>query len=68
MKATFQGAILAAAMLLPPLVTPAHAEVTELRMATQYGIGTLPMVIVQKKYWFASKFCRLWNYAALRPR
>jgi NitT/TauT family transport system substrate-binding protein len=49
MKATFQGAILAAAVLLSPLVTPARAEVTELRMATQYGIGTLPMVIVQKK-------------------
>ncbi len=49
MKATFQGAVLATAVLLSPLMTLASAEVSELRMATQYGIGTLPMVIVQQK-------------------
>ena len=49
MKAKIQGAVVAAAMLLSPLMSPARAEITELRMATQYGIGTLPMVIVQQK-------------------
>jgi NitT/TauT family transport system substrate-binding protein len=50
MKAKFHCAILAAAVLLSPLLTSAsRAEVSELRMATQYGIGTLPMVIVQQK-------------------
>ena len=42
-------AVLAATMLLLPLSTAAlRAEVTELHMATQYGIGTLPMVIVER--------------------
>jgi ABC-type nitrate/sulfonate/bicarbonate transport system substrate-binding protein len=49
MKAKIQGAVVAAAVLLSPLMTSARAEVTELRMATQFGIGTLPMVIVQQK-------------------
>ena len=51
MKAQFHGAALAAALLLSPLTNSAsRAEVTELRMATQFGIGTLPMVIVQQKH------------------
>lgn len=50
MKAQFHGALLVTAVLLSPLMTSApRAEVSELRMATQYGIGTLPMVIVEKK-------------------
>jgi NitT/TauT family transport system substrate-binding protein len=50
MKAKFHCTFLAAAVLLSPLLTSApRAEVTELRMATQYGIGTLPMVVVQQK-------------------
>jgi NitT/TauT family transport system substrate-binding protein len=50
MKALFHCAVLAMAALLSPLLTSTpRAEVTELRMATQFGIGTLPMVIVQQK-------------------
>jgi len=41
---------LAGALLLSPLMTfNARAEVSEVRMATQFGIGTLPMVIVQQR-------------------
>jgi NitT/TauT family transport system substrate-binding protein len=47
MKVRIQAAALAAAVLLAPLT--ARAEVSELRMATQFGIGTLPMTIVEKK-------------------
>src|SRR3954468_8906776 len=43
------AAAFAAALLACPLTTPAQAEVSELRMATQFGIGTLPMTIVQQK-------------------
>ncbi len=49
MKVRIQAAALAAAVLVSPLMTSARAEVSELRMATQFGIGTLPMVIVQQK-------------------
>jgi NitT/TauT family transport system substrate-binding protein len=49
MKAGLSCALLATAVLLSPMMTSAtRAEVAELHMATQYGIGTLPMVIVQK--------------------
>ena len=36
------------AMLLAPLATNARAEVSELRMATQFGIGAMPMILMQK--------------------
>lgn len=50
MKVGIRAAAVAAAVLLSPLMTSAsRAEVSELRMATQFGIGTLPMVIVQQK-------------------
>lgn len=50
MKLKIHAAALAAAVLIAPLTTSAsRAEVSELRMATQFGIGTLPMVIVQQK-------------------
>ncbi|MGA7163722.1 MAG: ABC transporter substrate-binding protein, partial [Pseudolabrys sp.] len=50
MKAGFAWAALAATTLLLPLSTAApRAEVAELHMATQYGIGTLAMVLVEKK-------------------
>jgi len=51
MKAKFHCAVFAAAVLLSPVLTSApRAEVAELRMATQYGIGTLPMVVVQQMH------------------
>jgi sulfonate transport system substrate-binding protein len=51
MKASLTGVALAAAVLLSPLSTAAsRAEVTELHMATQYGIGTLAMVLVAEKH------------------
>ena len=50
MKGHIHCAIAAAALLLSPLSTVApRAEVAELHMATQFGIGTLPMVIVEQK-------------------
>ena len=50
MKAGFAWTALAATILLSPLSTAApRAEVAELHMATQYGIGTLAMVLVEKK-------------------
>jgi NitT/TauT family transport system substrate-binding protein len=50
MKAKFHCAVLATAVLLSPLLTSTpRAEVSELHMATQFGIGTLPMVIIEKK-------------------
>ena len=50
MKERFYCAVATAALLLSPISTlGARAEVAELHMATQYGIGTLPMVIVEKK-------------------
>jgi NitT/TauT family transport system substrate-binding protein len=50
MKLKFHAAAFAAAVLIAPLITSAsRAEVSELRMATQFGIGTLPMVVVQQK-------------------
>ena len=50
MKAGFACAALAATILLSPLSTAApRAEGAELRMATQYDIGTLAMVLVEKK-------------------
>ncbi len=48
MKLKFVAA-LAAAVMVSPLMTSARAEVSELRMATQFGIGTLPMTILEKK-------------------
>src|SRR5450631_2209292 len=50
MKVGFACATLAATILLSPLSTATpRAEVAELHMATQYGIGTLAMVLVEKK-------------------
>ena len=50
MKADIACAVFAATILLSPLSTTAsRAEVAELHMATQYGIGTLAMVLVQQK-------------------
>jgi NitT/TauT family transport system substrate-binding protein len=50
MKFVVHGAVLAATLLLSPFLTSApRAEVAELHMATQYGIGTLPMVVVRQK-------------------
>lgn len=49
MKITVQGAMLASAILLSASMTPAKAEVSELRLATQYGIGVLPMVVMQQQ-------------------
>jgi sulfonate transport system substrate-binding protein len=37
-----------ALLLLVQRATPARAEVTELRMATQFGIGAMAMIIMQK--------------------
>jgi NitT/TauT family transport system substrate-binding protein len=48
MKVLFRCAVIAA-LLSPLLTSTARAEVAELHMATQFGIGTLPMVIVQQK-------------------
>jgi NitT/TauT family transport system substrate-binding protein len=49
-KRNFYCAAAAVALLLSPISTVApRAEVAELHMATQYGIGTLPMVIVQQR-------------------
>lgn len=52
MKIQFKAVALAAGLLLllPAMTPAARAEVSELRMATQFGIGTLPMVIVQQKH------------------
>jgi NitT/TauT family transport system substrate-binding protein len=50
MKLKIHAAVLAAAVLVSPMLTSAsRAEISELRMATQFGIGTLPMTIVEKK-------------------
>ena len=47
MRARFARAALAVMILLSPLSAAApRAEVAELHMATQYGIGTLAMVLV----------------------
>ena len=52
MKAGFARATLAATILLLPLsIAAPRAEVAELHMATQYGIGTLAMVLVEKNCW-----------------
>jgi NitT/TauT family transport system substrate-binding protein len=50
MKIGFGGAALAALMVVsPPSTAVSRAEVSELHMATQYGIGTLAMVLVERK-------------------
>lgn len=49
MKLKFAALLAAAAFALPLLTTASRAEVPELRMATQFGIGTLPMTIIEKK-------------------
>lgn len=50
MKIGFAGAVLVVSILLsPPVTLAARAEVSELHMATQYGIGTLAMVLVERK-------------------
>ena len=50
MRIGLAGAALAALMLVSPLsLAASRAEVAELRMATQFGIGTLPMVLVEDK-------------------
>src|SRR3974390_980573 len=50
MRARFARAALAVMILLSPLSAAApRAEVAELHMATQYGIGTLAMVLVEQK-------------------
>src|SRR3974377_2167324 len=50
MNVRLASAALAATMLLSPLSTAApRAEVAELHMATQFGIGTLAMVLVEQK-------------------
>ena len=50
MKKELYCALTAVALLLSPVSTVAsRAEVAELRMATQFGIGTLPMIVVEKK-------------------
>ena len=50
MRAGFARAALAVMILLSPLSAAApRAEVAELHMATQYGIGTLAMVLVEQK-------------------
>ncbi len=50
MNAKLACVVLAAAMLIsPPLVAALRAEPAELHMATQFGIGTLPMVLVEQK-------------------
>jgi len=50
MNARLASATLTATMLLSPLSTAApRAEVAELHMATQFGIGTLAMVLVERK-------------------
>jgi NitT/TauT family transport system substrate-binding protein len=51
MKAGFACAALAATILLSPLSTASpRAEVAELHMATQYGIGTLAMVLIEQQH------------------
>ncbi len=50
MKKELSCALTAVAFFLSPVSTIAsRAEVAELHMATQFGIGTLPMIIVEKK-------------------
>ena len=50
MRAGFARAALTVMILLSPLsVAAPRAEVAELHMATQYGIGTLAMVLVEQK-------------------
>ena len=50
MNARISCAALAASLLLQPWVaTTLRAEPAELHMATQFGIGTLPMVLVEQK-------------------
>src|SRR3974377_2164996 len=50
MNVRLASATLTATMLLSPLSTAApRAEVAELHMATQFGIGTLAMVLVERK-------------------
>lgn len=41
-------AALAGLMLAPLSVASARAEVSELRLATQFGIGAMPMILMQK--------------------
>jgi len=51
MKAGVACAALAATILLSPLSTAtSRAEVSELHMATQYGIGTLAMVLIEQDH------------------
>lgn len=51
MKTGLACAAMAATILLSPLSTTApRAEVAELHMATQYGIGTLAMVLIEQKH------------------
>jgi NitT/TauT family transport system substrate-binding protein len=49
MKTKTHSVVLAAALLLSPLLTAApRAEVAELHMATQSGIGALPMIVMER--------------------
>ncbi|MDB5599067.1 MAG: putative periplasmic subtsrate-binding protein [Xanthobacteraceae bacterium] len=50
MKDKFHCVVLAAAALLSPMLSTApRAEVTELRMATQFGIGAMPMIVMERQ-------------------
>jgi NitT/TauT family transport system substrate-binding protein len=49
MKLKFAAALAAALFVSPLMASASRAEVSELRMATQFGIGTLPMTILEKK-------------------
>lgn len=42
--------VLAASLVLGPFVSQAaHAEASEIRMATQFGIGAMPMIIIEQQ-------------------
>src|SRR5262245_46100823 len=47
MHKSIMAAVLAALVVAQPMTT-ARAEVTELRMATQFGIGAMAMILMQK--------------------
>jgi NitT/TauT family transport system substrate-binding protein len=45
---TFGGALLAALILLIPLAQTARAEVKEVRLAKQYGLSYLPLIVMEE--------------------
>jgi NitT/TauT family transport system substrate-binding protein len=46
------GALAVLALALIAGVTPAHAEISELKVARQFGISFLPLMVMQEKKLF----------------